>query len=132
MELQHSMTDITFTRIENIQDAQSTSQSTQDTTQVSQIIYDNIPVAWIEYDTLKRVIVYYKEDWYYVDGDNLTVQKVVEALGYKRFVVSWAERGERYEVRDSLVLHSPQCTIRIFSNPNHYLDYSEYDDLEAF
>ena len=125
------MTDITFTRIKNIQDAQGTSQDTsQDTTQVSQIIYDNIPVAWIEYDTLKRVIVYYKEDWYYVDGENLTVQKVVEALGYKRFVVSWAERGERYEVRDSLVLHAPQHTIRVFSNPNHYIDYSEYDDLE--
>ena len=125
------MTDITFTRIENFQDAQGTSQSTsQDTTQVSQIIYDNIPVAWIEYDTLKRIIVYQKEDWYYVDGDNLTVQKVVEALGYKRFVVSWAERGERYEVRDKLVLDSPQCSIRIFSNPNQYLDYSEYDDLE--
>jgi len=134
------MTDITFTRIEKFQDAsqgasqgtQGTQGASQDTTQVSQIIYDNIPVAWIEYDTLKRVIVYQKDDWYYVNGDNLTVQKVVEALGYKRFVVSWAERGERYEIRDELVIHAPQCSIRVFSNPNHYLDYSEYDDLETF
>ena len=117
------MTDITFTRIKNIQDAQGT-------TQVSQIIYDDILVAWIEYDISKRIIVYQKEDWYYVDGENLTVQKVVEALGYKRFVVSWTERGERYEVRDELIIHAPQHTIRVFSNLNRYLDYSEYDELE--
>ena len=114
------MTDITFTRTENI----------QETTQVSQIIYDNIPVAWIEYDSLKRVIVYCKEEWYYINGENITVQKVVEALGYKRFVVSWAERGERYEVRNKLVIHAPLNTIRIFSNSNNYLDYSEYDDID--
>jgi len=116
----NSMTDITFTRIENI----------QETTQVSQIIYDDIPVAWIEYDSLKRVIVYYKEEWYYINGENITVQKVVEAIGFKRFVVSWAERGERYEVRDELVINAPQNTIRIFSNSNNYLDYSEYDDID--
>jgi hypothetical protein len=116
----NSMTDITFTRVENI----------QETTQVSQIIYDNIPVAWIEYDSLKRVIVYYKEEWYYINGENITVQKVVETIGFKRFVVSWAERGERYEVRDELVINAPQNTIRIFSNSNNYLDYSEYDDID--
>lgn len=114
------MTDITFTRIENI----------QETTQVSQIIYDNIPVAWIEYDKLKRVIIYYKDDWYYINGENITVQKVVEAIGFKRFIVSWAERGERYEVRDELVINAPLNTIRIFSNSKNYLDYSEYDDIE--
>jgi len=117
------MTDITFTRL--------TTQNIQDqTTQVSQIVYDDLPVAWIEYDALKRVIVYSKNEWYYVDGENLTVQKVVEALGYKRFVVSWAERGERYEVRDALVINAPQHTIRVFSDINKYVEYSEYDDLE--
>jgi hypothetical protein len=117
------MTDITFTRL--------TTQNIQDqTTQVSQIIYDDLPVAWIEYDALKRVIVYSNNEWYYIDGENLTVQKVVEALGYKRFVVSWAERGERYEVRDELVINAPQHTIRVFSNINKYVEYSEYDDLE--
>jgi len=115
------MTAITFTRIENIQ---------EETTQVSQIIYDNIHVAWIEYDQLKRVIVYYKDDWYYINGENITVKKLVEALGFKRFIVSWAERGERYEVRDELVIKAPPNTIRIFSNPKDYSDYSEYDDLE--
>jgi len=79
---------------------------------------------------LKRVIVYYKEEWYYINGENITVQKVVEAIGFKRFVVSWAERGERYEVRDELVINAPQNTIRIFSNSNNYLDYSEYDDID--
>jgi hypothetical protein len=112
----------TFTRIENL----------QDTTQVSQIIYDNIPVAWIEYDDLKRVIVYHKDEWYHVDGENLTIRKILEALGYKRYVVSWAERGERYDVHDELVVNAPSNTIRIFSNPQNYLDYSEYDDLEWY
>ena len=79
---------------------------------------------------MKRVIVYYKEEWYYINGENITVQKVVEAIGFKRFVVSWAERGERYEVRDELVINAPQNTIRIFSNSNNYLDYSEYDDID--
>ena len=112
----------TFTRITN--------ESIEETTQVSQILFDNIPVAWIEYNALKRVIVSIKNEWYYIDGENLTIQKVVEALGYKRFVVSWAEKGERYEVRDELVINAPQNTIRIFSNSNNYLDYSEYDDID--
>lgn len=116
------MTDITFTRLtENIQ---------EHTTQVSQIMYDNILVAWIEYDQLRRVIVYYKDDWYYIDGKNLTIRKVVEAIGYKRFIVSWTSHGERYDVHDELVIKAPQNTIHIFSNPNDYLEYSEYDDLD--
>jgi len=112
------MTDITFTRItENFQ---------QNITQVSKIIYDNIPVAWIKYDDLKRIIVCYKKELYYIDGENLTIRKVVKAIGFTRFIVSWAERGERYKVQDELVIHAPQNTIRIFSNPKDYLDYSEY------
>ena len=113
------MNSITFTRVENF----------QDTTQVSQIIYDNIPVAWIEHDS-KRVIVYNNNDWYYINGDNLTIRRVVESLGYKRYIVSWVERGEKYDVHDMLVVNAPQNTIRIFSNPNNYLEYSEYEDIE--
>ena len=112
----------TFTRIPN-------SDPLDDTTQVSQILYDDIPVAWIEHN-LKRVILHYKDDWYYIDGNNITVRQVVEAIGYKRSIVTWAERGERYDVLDSLVVTAPQNTIRVFSNPVKYLDYSEYDDIE--
>lgn len=114
---------ITFTRITNI-------ELISDTTQISQIILDNHPIAWIEYDNLKRVIVNFNNDWYYINGDNITIRQVVEAIGYKRFVVSWTERGEKYDVRDQLVIHAPQHTIRIFTKPNDYLEYPEYDDLE--
>ena len=111
----------TFTRISN--------SDIIDTTQVSQILYDDIPVAWIEYD-LKNIIVHYKDDWYYAEGNNLTIRQVVEAIGYKRVVVTWAKNGERYDILDELVIKAPQNTIRIFSNPVRYLEYSEYDDIE--
>ena len=104
-----------------------------DTVQVSQILYDDIPVFWIEH-VLKRVIVSMQNDWYYVDGENLgenlTIRKVIEALGHKRCIVSWASHGERYDVLDQLVINAPQNTIRIFSNPVRYLEYSEYDDID--
>lgn len=112
---------ITFTRV---------NEEMKETTQVSQILYDNVHVAWIEYDDLNRIIVFIKDDWYYVDGKNITVRNIVESLGYKRCIVTWASYGERYDVLDKLVLKAPQNTIRIFSNPTYYLDYSEYDDLE--
>lgn len=115
----------TFTRLsaESIKD---------ETTQVSQILFDDMLVACIEYDTLNRVIIYIKDkDWYYVNGDNITVRKVVQALGYsQRPIVTWAKHGERYDVLDQLVINAPQNTIRIFTNPNKYLEYSEYDELD--
>lgn len=109
----------TFTHIKN---------NLLDTTQVSQILYDDIPVFSIEY-ALNRVVVSIKNEWYYVDGENLTIRKVIEALGYKRCIVTWASHGERYDVLDELVINAPQNTIRIFSNPVRYLEYSEYDDI---
>lgn len=113
----------TFTSITNI-------DLITDTTQISQILFDNILVAWIEYDSMKRIIVNYKDNWYYIDGKNLTIRTIIYALGYKRAIVTWAERGERYEVLDTLVLEAPQNRIHIFTNPNDYLEYSEYDDFE--
>ena len=60
----------TFTHITNI-------DLITDTTQISQILYDNIPVAWIEYDSFKRIIVHYKDEWYYIDGNNLTIRTII-------------------------------------------------------
>ena len=63
----------TFTRITNIGDI-------GDTTPISQILYDNVPVAWIEYDYCKNVIIHYKDDWYYINDKNITVRDIVTAL----------------------------------------------------
>lgn len=115
----------TFTHITNI-------DLITDTTQISQILYDNIPVAWIEYDSFKRIIVHYKDEWYYIDGNNLTIRTIIYTLGYKRPIVTWTERGERYDVLDELVTEAPKNTIHIFTNPNDYLDYSEYDNVELY
>ena len=111
----------TFTRLSDI---------TEDTTQVSQILFDNVAVAWIEYDTLKRVIVYINNEWYHVTGENLTIRKIVQSICDKRPIVTWTQQGERYDVLDKLVIHAPQNTIRVFNNPKDYTEYSEYDDLE--
>lgn len=113
----------TFTRITNIGDI-------GDTTPISQILYDNVPVAWIEYDYCKNVIIHYKDDWYYINDKNITVRDIVTALGYKRPIVTWVAKGERYEVLDELIMTAHQNTIRIFTNPKEYLEYSEYDDFE--
>jgi len=114
----------TFTRITNI--------DISDTIQVCQIIFDNIPVVWIEYDLLKRIIVQFKDESYYIDGNNLTVRQVVNALNYKRPIVSWTQQGEKFDVLDELVVNAPLHTIHVFTNPKNYLDYSEYDDIENF
>jgi SHS2 domain-containing protein len=98
-------------------------------TQVSQIIIDDVHDVLIEYDDLKRVMVFLKKKWYYVNGENITIRNVLEALGYKKYVVTWVMRGEKYDVHDQLVTNAPAHTIRVFSNPKKYLNYDEYDSL---
>ena len=95
-------------------------------TQVSQIILDDIHDAWIEYD-LDSVIVFIKKQWYYVNGENITIRRVLEALGYKKYVVTWVSRGEKYDIHDQLVINAPANTIRVFSDPAKYSKYDEYE-----
>lgn len=97
-------------------------------TKVSQIILDDIHDALIEHD-LNRVVVFIKKKWYFVNGENLTIRRVLEAIGYKKYVVTWVSRGEKYDIHDELVVNAPTNTIRVFSNPDKYLKYDEYDNL---
>jgi len=97
-------------------------------TQVSQIILDDIHNAWIEYDS-NNVIVFIKNKWYCVNGENITIRRVLESIGYKKYVVTWVRCGEKYDIHDELVINAPTNTIRIFSNPDKYLKFDEYDDL---
>ena len=97
-------------------------------TKVSQIILDDIHDAFIEHD-LNRVVVFIKKKWYFVNGENLTIRRVLEAIGYKKYVVTWVSRGEKCDIHDELVVNAPTNTIRVFSNPDKYLKYDEYDDL---
>lgn len=95
-------------------------------TQVSQIIVDDIHDAWIERES-NHVIVFIQKKWHYVHGENITIRRVIESLGYKKYVVTWASHGEKYDVHDELVINAPQNTIRVFSDPAKYLDYDEYE-----
>ena len=96
------------------------------TTQVSQIIVDDIHDAWIEYDST-RVLVFIQKRWHSVNGENITIRRVLEALGYKKYVVTWVSRGEKYDIHDQLVINAPANTIRVFSDPAKYAKYDEYE-----
>jgi len=97
-------------------------------TQVSQIIVDDVPVAWIDYDSCNRVLVFTKNKWHYVNGENITIRNVLEAIGHTKYVVTWVKRGEKYDIHDQLVINVPENTIRVFSNPEMYSKYDEYDE----
>ena len=101
-------------------------EEVKDSNQVSQILLDDVSVAWIEHDC-KRAMVF-KDHWYYVNGENVTIRDVLEAIGYTKYVVTWTSRGEKYDIHDEIVINAPQNTIRVFSNPENYFKYNEYDE----
>ena len=101
-------------------------EEVKDSNQVSQILLDDVSVAWIEHDSNRAMV--FKDRWYYVNGENVTIRDVLEAIGYTKYVVTWASRGEKYDIHDELVINAPQNTIRVFSNPENYFKYNEYDE----